>query len=139
METRVMGEIAAFGWPVKLLRSRAGTRYSDKSSARVPRIGVNVNMANWSETELAELGPMLRGYVEASLPRGPDAQRAACTNCGEKFGDHPGRRSRFCQACRPQERLRAAREGMRRLRAYRREFAAPAGDVPHAVPMATAR
>ena len=84
-------------------------------------IGVNVNMANWSETELAELGPLLRGYVEASLPRKPDAQRAACTSCGEKFGDHPGRRSRFCPECRPQERLRAAREGMRRLRAHRRE------------------
>jgi hypothetical protein len=31
-------------------------------------IRINVNMADWSESELAELGPMLRGYIEASLP-----------------------------------------------------------------------
>jgi hypothetical protein len=74
-------------------------------------------MADWSENELAELGPMLRGYIEASLPRKCDNPLAACATCGEKFGNHPGLRSRFCPACRPQERLRAAREGMRRLRA----------------------
>ena len=77
---------------------------------------MNVNMTDWSESQLAELGPMLRGYIEASFPRKRDAQHSACTNCGDKFGNHPGRRSRFCPACRPQDRLRAAREGMRRRR-----------------------
>jgi hypothetical protein len=77
-------------------------------------------MGDWSESELAELGPMLRGYIEASLPRKRDARRAACATCGELFGNHPGRPSRFCPACRGQERLRAAREGMRRLRAHRK-------------------
>jgi len=73
-------------------------------------------MADWSESELAELGPMLRGYIEASLPRRRRTQGAACATCGERFGDHPGRRSRFCPAYRPGERLRAACEGVRRLR-----------------------
>jgi hypothetical protein len=83
-------------------------------------VGLNVNMADWSESELTELGPMLRGYIEASLPRRRDAHRAGCATCGEWFGNHPGLRSRFCPACRPQERLRAAREGMRRLRRRRK-------------------
>jgi hypothetical protein len=77
-------------------------------------------MANWTEAELAELGPMLRSYVEASLLRKRDPHRAGCATCGEVFSNHPGRRSRFCPACRPQERLRAAREGMRRLRRLRK-------------------
>jgi hypothetical protein len=77
-------------------------------------------MPDWTEAELGELGPMLRGYVEASFPRKSGTQHAACATCGEVFGNHPGRRSRFCSACRGQERLRAAREGMRRLRRRRK-------------------
>ena len=57
---------------------------------------MNVNMADWSESELAELGPILRGYIEVSLPRRRRTQGAACATCGERFVNHPGRRSRFC-------------------------------------------
>src|SRR6516225_4626924 len=48
----------------------AGTRYRDETGTPVLSVGVNVNMADWSESELAELGPMLRGYIEASRSQG---------------------------------------------------------------------
>jgi hypothetical protein len=52
--------------------------------------------------------------------------------CGELFGNHPGRLSRFCPAYRPQERLRAAREGMRRLRQRRGKITSAV--ITHVVP-----
>jgi hypothetical protein len=83
------------------------------------------NSRDWTEAELDDLGPMLRGYIEASLPRKREDRRTACAACGVRFGNHPGKRSRFCPACRPQAQLAAAREGMRRLRQRRKSTSLP--------------
>ena len=79
-------------------------------------------MAKWSEAELDELGPGLRGFVANSVSRKTEGRRYVCATCSERFGVHPGKRSRFCPACRPQERLRMVREAVRRLRAHRKSM-----------------
>ena len=85
-------------------------------------------MAIWTNDELAELGPGLRGFVEASAFRNHGKQYGRCVTCGEPFGSPPGTRSRHCPACRPEAQRLAVREGMRRLRRQRKSTSSPSPD-----------
>jgi hypothetical protein len=63
--------------------------------------------------ELADLGPRLQQYVEASLPARVDLY-ASCASCGARFRLPRGPRSRFCPGCRPEARERSEMDRARR-------------------------
>src|SRR6516225_10015329 len=76
-------------------------RHGDALQGQNRRAGtlMNVSMADWSEGELVELGPVLPRHIEASLTRRPDGQTTACARCGTSFGNHPGRGFRLYPMC----------------------------------------
>jgi hypothetical protein len=69
------------------------------------------NMAGkWTADEIAELGPLLRQYVQASLRVDTTSEkRRTCACCGEKFRRQRGRPSPFCATCKPEQRALAER------------------------------
>jgi hypothetical protein len=68
----------------------------------------------WTDDEIAELGPGLRQFVEASLPRGRGVR--TCSICGEQFRQRGGLRSRHCRECRLRDRRKRERERIARRR-----------------------
>jgi hypothetical protein len=62
----------------------------------------------WSDEELAELGPGLRAFVEASPPRGRGF--GTCSICGERFRKLRGPRAKHCGVCRLSLRRKKERE-----------------------------
>ena len=74
----------------------------------------------WSDEELAELGPGLRAFVEASLPRGRGIM--TCKACGEQFRKLRGPSTKHCWVCRLSLRRKKERERV----AHRRGVSATA-------------
>lgn len=69
--------IAVFGTRTRSFpaaRKIGAGRYGDALQGQNRRAGtlLNINMADWSESELVELGPGLPRHIEASLTRKPD-------------------------------------------------------------------
>jgi hypothetical protein len=62
----------------------------------------------WTPDEIAEFGPALRQFIQASDTT--SRMRRTCAGCGEKFRCWRGRPSRFCATCRPQQRALAERK-----------------------------
>jgi hypothetical protein len=119
--TGAPGEEPASG--LKIRGRRARIRENErKQFGRYPNTGFCVQMANWTEGELAELGYALRQYIEAGVSHGK-----TCSSCGGRFRQRRARQptsgKRICEACgRP---YRAARRWSKycrpacSMRAYR--------------------
>ena len=65
----------------------------------------------WTPEEIAELGPLLRSYIEGSGTT--SAKRLTCRCCGERYRCWRGRPSPFCATCRPEQRALAGRRRRR--------------------------
>jgi hypothetical protein len=109
-ETGAAREVPASG--LKIRGKHARKRENDrKQFGRYPYTGFCVQMANWTEGELAELGYALRQYIEAGVSRGK-----TCSSCGGRFRQRRGRRSKLYPTCRPAGRRRVERDRLARRR-----------------------